>query len=80
MNVKKVVSKKDFSRVLESLPLDTVITIVEDGANGEFTCTGRIFRDGNDNLYVGHTRIFRDEDRYREFGGASVSLKSLVVE
>lgn len=73
------ISREDFSTVLENLAPDTTVSIIAAGANGEFAVTGRIYRDHNDNIYVGDTCIYRDENRYGKHGGANTDLKSLVV-
>jgi len=69
----------NFSTVLENLAPDTTVSIIAAGANGEFAVTGRIYRNHNDNIYVGDTCIYRDEDRYGKHGGASTELKYLKV-
>jgi len=73
------ISREDFSTVLENLAPDTTVSIIAAGANGEFVVTGRIYCDHNDNIYVGDTCIYRDENRYGKHGGANTDLKSLVV-
>ena len=73
------ISREDFSTVLENLVSDTTVSIIAAGANGEFAVTGRIYRDYNDNIYVGDTCIYRDENRYGKHGGADSELKNLTV-
>jgi len=69
----------NISSLLEAAEYGDLVSCRIVGNAGYFTVIGELWGDENGNKYVGDSRVFTDELRYTEHGGASRSVMAVTL-